>query len=46
MPYTRKQKNFARLCSSRKGRKKARKKCPPVKVAKEMAKAPVKKKSK
>jgi len=37
MPYTKAQKGLFGLCSSRAGRKKARKKCPPMDEAKKLA---------
>jgi hypothetical protein len=40
---TRKQQKFMGMCSTTAGRKKAKGKCPPVKVAKEFAKMPKKK---
>jgi hypothetical protein len=41
---TKKQANFMAMCANKKGRAKATKKCPPLKVAKEFAKADRKKK--
>ena len=38
MPYTRKQKALFRMCSTDKGRKKARVKCPPKKTARKLLK--------
>lgn len=40
---TKKQQRFMAMCSTPAGRKKARGKCPPVKVAKEFRKGPRKK---
>lgn len=37
MPYTTAQKHFFGMCSSRKGRAKARGKCPPMGQAKQLA---------
>jgi hypothetical protein len=44
MPYSQAAHNFFGLCASRKGRKKARMKCPSLAVAKKMLKEGVKKK--
>ena len=41
---TEKQRKFMGMCSSPEGRAKAKGKCPPVKVAKEFARKPKKKK--
>ena len=43
---TKKQANFMRMCASSEGRKKAKGKCPPKKVAKEFAQADKRKKGK
>ena len=43
MPYNQKTHNFMALCSTAKGRRKARKKCPSMPVAKRLMKEGVKK---
>lgn len=42
MPYSPKTHNFMALCSTLKGRSKARKKCPTVKVARKLMKEGIK----
>jgi hypothetical protein len=42
MPVTRKQQRFMGACSTDKGRRKMKKKCPSKKVAREMRRGPIK----